>query len=312
MKQQPLPKPRRQHHNRKRKGHPPPLVTITLAGLRGIIEQYKVYRIDLPLKERFRDLLWSPEGFLPEVPTPKIDIPDEKNNQLVEHRVNDRFWWNKKMQRQKKHGDGHWTDRGELQKQALKDCEDKIYKKHQETMDRARENTGYDWEDKLNLLKEKADRTFRQLEEQICEIGEWFRDEWWLALQEGALMDWARNDFRDEIDKQTGWERMLKWRERFATKHLGPTVEPKLQEYIHHLRQLEALEPVVGPYLDFRHLVPNDARYARPGKGGNPYKTRRPVSQAKEALLALRPKIQRLTIDKFLIAWGLKYFPLDK
>lgn len=272
--------------------------------LRGVLELYRKWRAKAPIEKRFDELLWSLEGFLPEVHFKTCTFQDEAGR-FVERKVDDIFWWNLAMQRQKKEGDGHFGERRALQTEALKLYKKVVYWPIAKLRSHAVE-TGFDESEQIDSLNNKIKDQWTRLRNQFCDIGEQFRDEWWIRLHSGNSKDWIRDTFTEELKRQATWSTELKRRVRFADRHIGPIVNPVLQEYLITLRRLAELEPKVEPWLEFKILVPKDAIVPRREKSGKP---RPKVREATRLLQEMLPKIPGIAIDKFLVAWCLKPFP---
>ena len=89
----------------------PPAVRIAQARLRHELARYQQWRERLPLKERFDELLWSPQGM----------------RFIRPHKPGDPEWVRQKLFWQRTYGDGHRNDRAGLQQQALETCKCIIY-----------------------------------------------------------------------------------------------------------------------------------------------------------------------------------------
>ena len=291
-------------------GQPSPasVVRILQGGGQSILERYQRYRRGLSLEKRLAELIWSPEAMLwPVVPIPALGGPDAGGRWVLQE-VGPDYWRRRQMGLQRKYGDGHWSWRGKLQEEALAACEAVVREPLERALTRA-ENSNRDQEQALDELRATINAKVSLLKEQICRVGEQFRDEWVLCLQDGKILDWARDDFRPRVRSLSEWSGALREHAHFAEEQLSSAVEPEAEEYLALLRCLRGLWPQVRGLLNpeaFFKLLPPTARYRRPGRGGRP---RPPVTDARKALSALKPRLPRLAIEKLFTAWCLKEIP---
>ena len=263
-----------------------PLIEMSQDGLRSLLVQYQQWREDLPLKERFAELLWSPEGMFPEVPEPNGEAA----------------WLGRKMNRQKQHGDGHLKDRSKLLGKALATYRTVVYAPLLKAQGRG-ERSGEDHGPRLTLLKERCEKRWDQFQETVCKIGERFRDEYWRDLRSRDLQDQIR-EYLDRVKAYAVLPTTFARHQRFVQDHLGPVCDPDAQEYVAALARVMELWPRVKHRLDYRVLLPDDASYR--GKDGRPWP---PVTKCKKALQALNPRMPATAIDQLLMAWCVKpYF----
>lgn len=298
MAKKPVP-PKRPHSTTNRPVAAP-LIGMSQTGLRSVLEQYQHWRKTCPLDIRLAELLWSPEGMWPEVPIPIIQVPNKQRDRTVAQKVGEAFWWNRKMNRQKQHGDGHLKDRTKIQGKALATCRTVVYAPLLKAQGRA-DRSGDDHGPRLTLLKERCEKLWHQFQETVCEIGERFRDEYWLDLRSRDLQDQIR-EYRDRVKAAAVLPALFARHQRFIQGHLGPVCDPDAQEYVAALARVIELWPRVKPRLDFSAVLPEEASY-RGQKEGRPWP---PVTNCKKALQALRPRIPATAIDQLLMAWCVK------
>lgn len=260
-----------------------PLIVLSLASLRGELARYQQWRKSWALGERLAELLWSPEGM-------RIDLRE----------ANEKAGLYRKINQQKQFGDGYLKDRATLQKDALQTCKARVYDPLRRAKSKAAQSSR-DHTAKLGALKGQCDRAWDLFQEKICEIGERFRDEYWLALHSRECRCQIRDDDLVRVQAHALLPAALAGHYRFVRDHLGPVCEPEAQEYVAALARVVELWPRVKPSLDFSGLLPEDANYR--GKDGRPWA---PVQPCTNALKKLKPAIPATAVNQFLMAWCIK------
>lgn len=246
------------------------------------LSKYQAYRSTLDLPTRLAELLWS-------YPFRPGHLPDLRPAESP-------AW-----ERQK--GDGLWSERKQLQEEALGNITAQIHA----PLRRARIRTdrrGEDRMERLDAQRAKLDAKARALTEQVCAIGEQYRDKWWLTGKDGTEIDRAREEEEDlawQLDqtRDHSWPKILKRRLKFVNQHYGPLVDC---EYRDALQRVAALEPAFCQQCEsfWRPLLPREAHYSRP-RAGKPHP---PAKAAKADLRELG--IEPIDCTRLLKAWSLQ------
>jgi hypothetical protein len=185
---------------------------------------------------------------------------------------------------QRKYGDGHMKERARYQDEALQHWKDIVFKSLIRMQARAERGHRHDWQIKLRDQKTACEVQWTKLRQVICETGERFRDQYWLALHRGAIVDTVREDVLPHVE--TGMK---------MPRRTGPAC----------IRDLE-LEARIGARRQFlSSLFPAGATYRRE-RSGRPWP---PFTPCAKALRALRPRPSTPVVDALLVAWSFKPFP---
>ena len=250
--------------------------------IRLYLSKYQAYRSTLDLPTRLAELLWSypfQPGHLPDL------FPAEA-----------RAW-------EDQEGDGLWPDRKKLQREALDNIAAQIHAPLRRARIRA-DKRGDDRMERLDAQSAKLDAKVRALTEQVCAIGEQYRDKWWLARKDGTEIDRAREEEEDlawQLDqtRDHSWPKILKRRLKFVNQHYGLLADC---EYRDALRRVAALEPAFRQQCEsfWRLLLPREVHYTREKKG----RPRQPAKAAKTALRKLG--IKPIDCTRLLKAWSLQ------
>ena len=207
-----------------------------------------------------------------------------------------------KVHRQKQAGDGHFRDRGVVQDRALRGYQKAIYRRFHQ-MEVKAENSARDWTVKLRDQRAACDQQWQALQENLCAIGERYRDQHWLTLHSKAMRD-ETTKLKDRVEAAALLPSPFNAHRRFIQDHLGAIVDQDIQAYLQAVNRVAELWPKIRPQLDFYSLMlPQSASYR--GSDGRPWP---PIAQCDGELKALRPKLSLHARQRLMIAWCLRPF----
>lgn len=150
--------------------------------------------------------------------------------------------------------------------------------------------TSFDYTRRLSDLENRCAAEYHKHELAICEIGERFRDAYWLAMHANNMRKNIRDQYRPRVHTHAKLQQAtVVGHYRLVKEHLGPVVDPDCQAYITDLeRAVEAMAraadraPEVASRQDYSAILPRDANYDGPSEGT----WRRQVTPCRKALFA--------------------------